>query len=133
VVSLVGSLDMFADNYANSSRNVKKEIREIEPQVFSALMKEVLFQFSEANGVLPARILFYRKGVSTGSIPKVLEREAAQIMELGRTDSDINQANGVNIYTPQVTMILVQRRHHMRFFTDDRVCMIYWLILCDVG
>lgn len=119
VVSLVGSLDMFADKYAHSARNVNKGMKEIDPIVFRALFKEVLYEFFNSNGCLPSRILFYRMGVSTGSIPKLLEREATQILELGKTDDDIKNANSGAVYTPQVSMILVQRRHHMRFYTEE--------------
>jgi eukaryotic translation initiation factor 2C len=120
VVSLVGSLDPFADQYAHSARNIPRGVRTVDGETMKALFKDVLYQFKQTTGILPQNILFYRSGVSAGSVPSLLEQEAAAILELGRTDEDIMGANGGSAYEPKVTMILMQRRHHMRFMTRDR-------------
>ncbi|KAF9464018.1 argonaute-like protein [Collybia nuda] len=54
----------------------------------------------------PARLIFYRDGVSEGEFQKVLDRELPQIQKACE-DLDVD---------PKITLIVVGKRHHIRFF-----------------
>lgn len=72
----------------------------------------------------PKRILFYRDGVSEGQFKQVLEKELPLIKGLSGTLPDIYHSltqhpseackdTGIN---PTITVIIVGKRHHVRFF-----------------
>ncbi|KAG0050114.1 Protein argonaute 12, partial [Gryganskiella cystojenkinii] len=64
------------------------------------------------TGSKPERILFYRDGVSEGQFSEVMQtevpalKEAFKILERG--------------YNPKLTFVVVQKRHHARFFPKRR-------------
>jgi eukaryotic translation initiation factor 2C len=60
----------------------------------------------------PERILFYRDGVSEGEFAQVLRDEVGAIRSACRK---LN-AN----YAPKITFVVVQKRHHARFFPAKR-------------
>ena len=77
----------------------------------------------------PKRILFYRDGVSEGQFKHVLERELPLIRGMTSTPSIrmryflipnlLGACEDANI-TPKITVIIVGKRHHVRFFPGPK-------------
>ncbi|KAL8263040.1 hypothetical protein R6Q59_024389 [Mikania micrantha] len=74
------------------------------------LIRELLISFKKSTGHKPHRIIFYRDGVSEGQFNEVLLNEMDSI----RKACVSLEEN----YMPPVTFIVVQKRHHTRFFPD---------------
>ncbi|KAF3330154.1 hypothetical protein FCM35_KLT05485 [Carex littledalei] len=78
--------------------------------VYGGMIRELLIAFLGATRLKPARIIFYRDGVSEGQFNHVLLyemdaiRKACQSLEEG--------------YLPKVTFVVVQKRHHTRLFPE---------------
>ncbi|KAI8330896.1 Piwi domain-containing protein [Chlamydoabsidia padenii] len=106
VVALTASMDASVSQFASAIR-VQASRTEIINDLAN-MVKELLKAFFASTGAKPAQILFYRDGVSEGQFAKVLEQEVAAIhaacasLEKG--------------YRPPLTFLVVQKRHHARFF-----------------
>ncbi|KAK9058632.1 hypothetical protein SSX86_023474 [Deinandra increscens subsp. villosa] len=74
------------------------------------LIRELLISFKKSTGHKPHRIIFYRDGVSEGQFNEVLLYEMDSI----RKACVSLEEN----YMPPITFIVVQKRHHTRFFPD---------------
>ncbi|VAH30844.1 unnamed protein product [Triticum turgidum subsp. durum] len=83
------------------------------------MIKEHLISFRRATGCIPGRIIFYRDGVSNGQLNQVLDVELSAIKKAC--------ASLDPCYSPRVTFVVVQKRHHTRLFSDnyDVVSTIY--------
>lgn len=76
--------------------------------------------------LLPSHILFYRDGVSESQYGMVLHEEKPQIVdackeyfEEVRKTSMAKNRGGLNLrstWTPKITLIVVTKRHHARFY-----------------
>ncbi|KAM3207425.1 hypothetical protein ACQJBY_062575 [Aegilops geniculata] len=75
------------------------------------MIKEHLITFMRKTGHIPGRIIFYRDVVSKEKLNQVLEHELSAIKKAC--------ASVDPIYNPQVTIIMVQRRHHTRLFSGN--------------
>ncbi|KAM6550112.1 hypothetical protein CsatB_021788 [Cannabis sativa] len=75
------------------------------------MIREHLISFRRATGVKPARIIFYRDGVSEGQFSQVLLYEMDAIR---KACSSLEEG-----YLPRVTFVVVQKRHHTRLFPAD--------------
>ncbi|KAI8828499.1 Piwi domain-containing protein, partial [Chytridium lagenaria] len=106
IAALVGSMDAQCSRYAAAIR-VQKGRQEVIQELASMVI-ELLKTFYQTCGAKPERIVFFRDGVSEGQFTEVLRSEveaircACQNLEPG--------------YMPTVTFIVVQKRHHARFF-----------------
>jgi eukaryotic translation initiation factor 2C len=68
---------------------------------------------------LPTHILFYRDGVSESQYGMVLDEELPQISAaLAEMKVKFNRKFPKIKYTPKVTLLVVGKRHHARFFRD---------------
>lgn len=77
------------------------------------IVKNHLITFYKFNrSIKPQRLIFYRDGVGEGQFSHVLNVEVAAIQ---RACAEL-EAN----YRPKLTYIVVQKRHHVRFFPIDR-------------
>ncbi|OAD76297.1 hypothetical protein PHYBLDRAFT_123569 [Phycomyces blakesleeanus NRRL 1555(-)] len=110
VAALTGSMDARASRYASAIR-VQANRTEIIADLAN-MVKELLKNFYQSCGQKPERILFYRDGVSEGQFKQVLDGEVAAIraacLSLDKT------------YNPTITFVVVQKRHHARFFPIDQ-------------
>ncbi len=106
IAAVVASMDIKMSRYAASVRvqGSRKEIIED----LKGMSKSLLESFRNSCKVLPHRILFYRDGVSEGQFAQVLQFELSALKAACR-EIDPN-------YAPTITFILVQKRHHTRFF-----------------
>lgn len=75
-------------------------------------VKELLNEYYKANGSHPKRLVFFRDGISEGEFKKVCGHE---MNEIRTACIEIDPS-----YKPGVTYIVVQKRHHTRFFPTDR-------------
>jgi eukaryotic translation initiation factor 2C len=68
----------------------------------------LLQQFFAENKAYPKRLVFFRDGVSEGQFPIVLRYEMNKMRQAcQQIDKD---------YKPAITFVIVQKRHHTRFF-----------------
>lgn len=106
VVGVAASYDLegFRYNCCYRLQNPKDEmIRDLEN-----IFKKQLQQFKVCNGALPDLIMYYRDGVSEGQFAEILT------IELNAIQSAIASSSpGAKV---AVTFIVVQKRHHARFF-----------------
>jgi len=102
--SLVGSIDTSGVRYV-STMEVQTSRNEII-EAMESMCTYVLKQYKGATGKYPKRILFYRDGVSEGQFSIVLERELPLI----------RNACAKLGFKPTITLIIVGKRHHVRFF-----------------
>ncbi|KAF9359202.1 Eukaryotic translation initiation factor 2C [Mortierella sp. AD094] len=106
IAALVGSMDSKASRYAATIRVQTARTETIAD--LGDMMIDLLRTFYQTCGDKPARILFYRDGVSEGQFAEVLKTEIAAIRSACQR-LDIN-------YKPDLTFLVVQKRHHTRFF-----------------
>ncbi|KAI6650883.1 putative translation initiation factor 2c [Oopsacas minuta] len=97
-----------ADTTTGTKRHYRKEII-IE---FKAMAKELINAFILYNkGRRPQKIIYYRDGVSEGQFQHVLEHE---LLALRAACLEIDPE-----YKPTMTIIIVQKRHHLRMFPSN--------------
>lgn len=106
IAALIGSMDAQGARFSSVVRVQGARVETIVD--LGGMIKEMLRAFYQSTGKKPARILFYRDGVSEGQFSQVLENELKAIhtacyeLEAG--------------YRPAITWVVVQKRHHTRFF-----------------
>ncbi|KAF9357352.1 Eukaryotic translation initiation factor 2C [Mortierella sp. NVP85] len=106
IAALVGSMDSKAARYAASVRVQTARTESIAD--LSSMTIDLLKTFYQTCGHKPERIVFFRDGVSEGQFADVLKNEVAAVKAGCRTlEAD---------YDPELTFLVVQRRHHTRFF-----------------
>ncbi|CAB4437396.1 unnamed protein product [Rhizophagus irregularis] len=108
--ALCASMDAKASRYAASIR-VQARRYEIIADLAN-MVKELLKIFYQTCGRKPERILFYRDGVSEGQFNSVLQIEINAV----RAACQALEAR----YRPTITFVVVQKRHHARFFPMER-------------
>lgn len=106
VAAVVASCDRNAFCYNSGWR---AQIGEIIAD-FQTFMKDALIAFRKANGRLPAKIIYYRDGVSDSQFQQVMRSEWNDLLNACK---EIEQGYEKIV---KVTIIIVQKRHHTRFF-----------------
>ncbi|XP_029634731.1 protein argonaute-2-like [Octopus sinensis] len=106
IAAVVGSMDGHPSRYSASVR-VQEHRKEII-QELAIMVKELLMEFYKCTMFKPARIVFYRNGVSEGQFQQVLSYELRAVRQ-ACIDLDL-------AYQPGITFIVVQKRHHTRLF-----------------
>ena len=105
---VVGSMDRNASRYAATVR-IQPAKTESITDLGDMNILSLLKNFFHSLGQKPERIVFYRDGVSEGQFAEVLQTEVAAVRQesLHRLDPK---------YNPALTFVIVQKRHHTRFF-----------------
>jgi eukaryotic translation initiation factor 2C len=106
IAAVVASMDIKMSRYATAVR-VQAPRKEIIDDL-KDMAKSLIEQFRDSARVLPYRILFYRDGLFEGQFAQVLQFELSALRAACR-EIDPN-------YTPTITFVLVQKRHHTRLF-----------------
>jgi hypothetical protein len=75
------------------------------------MVKAQLRAFYGATQRKPERVLFYRDGVSEGQFAQLMKTEVAAIKA---ACDEIEKG-----YSPTITFVVIQKRHHVRFFPTD--------------
>lgn len=107
IAAVVASMDAFPYKYACEvgAQRSRQELIEHLKDMSIKLLKRF---YTTTHGMKPERILFYRDGVSEGQFEQVLHHE---LTALRKACDDLEVG-----YTPKITFIVVQKRHHARFF-----------------
>ena len=108
IAAVVGSLNSTLTRYGAQVmvQGSRKEMIEGMKEMFMKILKE----FRRITDKIPEKILYYRDGVSEGQFSEVLIAELKAMQSACR---DLNQG-----FTPQITFIVVNKRHKARFFQD---------------
>ena len=109
IAAVVASMDSHPNLYSAEVR-VQERRKEIILEL-KDIVKTLLKKFRSATRAQPEKIIFYRDGVGEGQFKDVLLHELRAIQvacyELHAS------------YKPAITFIVVQKRHHARFFAED--------------
>lgn len=106
VVGVVSSHDVHGFQY-NTCWRLQDPKQEMISD-FDNILKEHLAFFEKKNKVLPKILLYFRDGVSEGQFQQVLTIE---LNAMYRGCQEYKSG-----YKPKITFIVVQKRHHTRFF-----------------
>lgn len=109
IAALVASMDDKISKYT-SLISVQESRMELIADLKN-MVKAQLRNFYGAQRKKPTKILFYRDGVSEGQFAQVLKTEVTAIKN---ACTEIEAG-----YAPTVTFVVVQKRHHVRFFPSD--------------
>lgn len=109
VAAVVGSMNWPAANKYASRMRSQTHRQEII-QDLGVMVGELLDDFYHELNKLPRRIIFFRDGVSETQFYKVLQEELQSIREA------CSRFPG---YSPPITFVVVQKRHHTRLFPND--------------
>jgi eukaryotic translation initiation factor 2C len=110
--SLVASMDGISGKYvARVAPNpAKVDIIDNMQGMFSELLDEYALH---NNNAAPESIVYYRDGVSEGQFQEVMAVEMAGIVTATLA---YKEKHGLKTEPPPVTVCIVQKRHHVRFF-----------------
>jgi eukaryotic translation initiation factor 2C len=110
--SLVANVDSDSAKYIAASRvqtsrqEMVEDLQSMAKHMLSMYMRYRQHVEKKTTNIAPKRIIFYRDGVSEGQFKQVLELELpliqAACQELG--------------ISPTITIVVVGKRHHVRFF-----------------
>jgi eukaryotic translation initiation factor 2C len=110
IVSCVGSMDAQCARFAAALRTQQAKLEII--QDIKNMVKELLIAFHKATGTKPERVLFYRDGISEGQFNEALRVE---IRDICAAFEELEPG-----YHPSLTYVVVQKRHHAKFFPRNR-------------
>lgn len=79
------------------------------------MVRERLLAFHERRGCWSNHILFYRDGVSESQYGMVKTQEIPQIED---AIVDLQHSTGGRSLKPSLTLLVVGKRHHMRFYPE---------------
>ncbi|KAH8261817.1 hypothetical protein KR038_009051, partial [Drosophila bunnanda] len=79
------------------------------------MIAKALRQYQREHQTLPTRILFYRDGVSSGSLKQLFEYEVKDIVE--KLDAEYKRANAGH---PSLAYVVVTKSMNVRFFQNGR-------------
>ena len=112
IAAVVASMDPKASKYEVQVRVQASEQNEEVIQDMKEVTKVLLKRFAEeTKGRKPERIVMFRDGVSEGQFLIVLAKELCAIRA---ACTELEQG-----YKPAITYLVVQKRHHTRFFPAD--------------
>ncbi|XP_055356733.1 protein argonaute-2-like [Paramacrobiotus metropolitanus] len=87
--------------------------QEIMADCLRDLIAELMIEFRHRNGGRkPERVIFYRDGVSEGQFEQVMHQE---VYALQRACNKLEPG-----YQPHITYVIVGKRHHTRFFCQNK-------------
>jgi len=109
IVALVGSMDAQCARFSASLRTQQAKLEIV--QDVKNMVKELLIAFHKSTGTKPERILFYRDGISEGQFNEALRIE---IRDICAAFEELEPG-----YHPTLTYIVVQKRHHAKFFPQN--------------
>lgn len=104
---MAASHDEHAFTY-NICWRLQGQRKEIIQDFRNIITEQLKFYKKKNNNTLPEKIFYYRDGVSEGQFQEVMSEEKADIVRACR---DIKPD-----YNPKLTIVIVQKRHHTRFF-----------------
>ncbi|KAG7155224.1 argonaute 2-like 4, partial [Homarus americanus] len=115
MAAVVASYDRFASKFSVEVRpqphrvEIIQDLKEMTKYNYRNLLRSF---FIYTKGHKPERIVMYRDGVSESQFQEVLSYEL-KAMRTACTETEVD-------YTPGITFLVVQKRHHTRLFCEDR-------------
>jgi eukaryotic translation initiation factor 2C len=109
IAAVVASMDRYCIKHAGTVRQQGHRVEVITD--LTEMVRELLIMFYRETKVKPARIVFYRDGVSEGQFQQVFNYEVKAIHEA------CNKLE--NGYAPAITFVVVQKRHNTRLFVEN--------------
>ena len=119
IAAMVGSIDSKLAKYVSCVRfqnyqYLKWRLEMIDK--FEDMAYELLQGFRQFyKGHLPERIIYYRSGVSEGQFTQLLDWELKALRKACKLFHDEKPG-----YDPAITLVCVQKNHHLRMFCADR-------------
>lgn len=110
IAAVVASMDAYPNHYSAEVR-IQERRKEIITDL-KEMVQILLKRFRAATGAKPEKIIFYRDGVSEGQFKDVLLHELRAIQ---LACYDLHEG-----FKPAITFIVVKKRHHTRFFAENR-------------
>jgi len=111
--AVVGSVDSNATHYVAVSEPQESRVEmilKLEDMVYELIGRHAWWKKQQEKKsqqqAYPKRIVFYRDGVSEGQFPQVLKHELKAIKDACKRHK----------ISPTITMVVVGKRHHVRFF-----------------
>lgn len=115
IAGVVASVDGNFAQYPASMRTQKGRQEMVSD--LAEMISERLDLWRKRNGRLPSRVIVYRDGVSEGQYPIVLAEEYPRFVEA------FNKKYGAAAKHPKISLIVVGKRHHTRFYPTDKAGM----------
>ncbi|KAF5303929.1 hypothetical protein FQA39_LY01714 [Lamprigera yunnana] len=112
VAAITASHDIYAFQY-NITWRLQPPTQEIITDLANVVHEHLLF-YKKKNNVTPQRIIFFRDGVSEGQFEIVVNKEVRAIYQA------CAKLEPGKVYKPKITFLVVQKRHHTRFFPTDK-------------
>lgn len=106
IAAVIGSVDFSAARYSSEIRVQESKVEVILD--LKSMIINLLKAFFKTTGAKPAQIIYFRDGVSEGQFQQILVHEMTAIKQACAS----LQAG----YNPKITFVVVQKRHHTRFF-----------------
>jgi len=107
-VGMVGSLDVWCAKYVPTARLQAPRTEII--QDIEGMSKELLEYFRNTHQINPESVIIFRDGVSEGELQHCVRNEINDFLRAWSLVFDPSQ-----FPPPKLTMIVVQKRHHIRF------------------
>lgn len=110
IAAITASMDPQANKFISciSQQDGRTEII----KEMANMVKRMLIAYYQQNKKKPAQIIFYRDGVSEGQFQAVLDEEVKAVKAACESLE--------KTYKPTLTFVIVQKRHHARFFPIQR-------------
>jgi len=119
IASVVGSITADANLYV-AKIDFQQSRKEFIAK-FEEMALQIINLFRLRSGALPERIIYYRDGVGEGMFKEVKRQEvAALINAFGQVSKPYPPNVKSPTYRPSITMVVVQKRHHARFFPTSQ-------------
>lgn len=111
MAAMTFSMDRDAARYAAAcqTNGFGREI--MNPLSIRTMFPRILKKWRETMGTSPVHVFYFRDGVDEGQFARVLDDELAAIREVFK-ESKCNK--------PAITVIVATKRHHIRFFPDQK-------------
>jgi eukaryotic translation initiation factor 2C len=87
--------------------------KDIITDIEAGFKELLIMHYNEMGKKKPDRIVYYRDGVSDAEFPEILKKELQVIQNVCL---NLDPESG---WCPEITMVIVQKRHHVRFFQQD--------------
>ncbi|KAF8138405.1 argonaute-like protein [Boletus edulis] len=114
--ALVGNVDSNSAKYVATSHvqgsreEIIQDLKEMAKHVLTMYMRYRQAVEKKTSDIAPSRLIFFRDGVSEGQFRQVLEKELEALKD-ACAELKIN---------PKITVIIVAKRHHVRFFPKQQ-------------
>ncbi|KAF5281182.1 hypothetical protein FQA39_LY17853 [Lamprigera yunnana] len=112
IAAITASHDKHAFQY-NITWRLQQPTQEIITDLANVVHEHLLF-YKKKNNVSPERIIFFRDGVSEGQFEILVNKEVRAIYQA------CAKLEPKKVYKPKLTFLIVQKRHHTRFFPTDK-------------